>query len=75
MKLMANLKIAALPDDKPVKLTIDLPAAVQRDLLAYAQSLVPESKKPETELPRLVVAMVIKFMSSDRAFLKSKHRS
>jgi hypothetical protein len=29
---MTKLKIAALPDDKPVKVTIELPATVHRDL-------------------------------------------
>ena len=31
---MAKLKLGAIPDDKPVKLTIELPAAVHRDLIA-----------------------------------------
>ena len=33
---MAKLKLGAIADDKPVKLTVELPAAVHRDLLAYA---------------------------------------
>ena len=36
---MAKLKIAALPDDKPVKVTVELPATVHRDLVAYAEIL------------------------------------
>ena len=36
---MAKLKIAALPDDKPVKVTVELPATVHRDLVAYADYL------------------------------------
>jgi hypothetical protein len=31
---MAKLKIAALNDDKPVKVTVELPATVHRDLVA-----------------------------------------
>ena len=31
---MAKLKLGAIPDDKPVKLSVELPAAVHRDLLA-----------------------------------------
>jgi hypothetical protein len=31
---MAKLKLGAIADDKPVKLTVELPAAVHRDLLA-----------------------------------------
>ncbi len=40
---MARLKLGPLLDDKPVKLTIELPAAVHRDLLAYAEMLGRES--------------------------------
>ena len=36
---MAKLKLGTLLDDKPVKLTIDLPANVHRDLLSYADYL------------------------------------
>jgi len=36
---MAKLKLGALEDDKPVKITVELPAAVHRELLAYADYL------------------------------------
>ena len=36
---MTKLKLGPLADDKPVKITIELPAAVHRDLVAYAQVL------------------------------------
>jgi len=36
---MAKLKLSALEDDRPVKLTVELPAAVHRDLVAYADYL------------------------------------
>ena len=36
---MEKLKLSAVPDDKPVKLTVELPAAVHRDLVAYAEVL------------------------------------
>jgi hypothetical protein len=31
---MAKLKLGAIEDDKPVKLAIELPAALHRDLVA-----------------------------------------
>ena len=40
---MAKLKLGAIADDKPVKLTVELPAAVHRDLLAYAEVLARET--------------------------------
>jgi hypothetical protein len=36
---MEKLKLSTVPDDKPVKLTIELSAAVYRDLVAYAEVL------------------------------------
>ena len=39
---MAKLKLGAIADDKSVKLTVELPAAVHRDLLAYAEVLARE---------------------------------
>jgi hypothetical protein len=36
---MARLKLGAIEDDKPVKLTVELPAALHRDLVAYADYL------------------------------------
>ena len=36
---MTKLKLSAIPDDKPVRVTIELPAAVHRDLVAYGDYL------------------------------------
>lgn len=40
---MAKLRIGALEDDKPVKVTTELPASVHRDLVAYAEAVAPEN--------------------------------
>jgi hypothetical protein len=40
---MPKLKLGAILDDKPVKLTIELPAQLHRDLIAYADVLSRES--------------------------------
>jgi hypothetical protein len=34
---MAKLKLGAITDDKPVKLTVELSRGVHRDLLAFAE--------------------------------------
>lgn len=36
---MTKLKLSALPDDRPVKITVELPAAVHRDLVGFADYL------------------------------------
>ena len=71
---MTKLKLSAVPDDTPVKLKIELPAAVHRDLVIYAEVLGRESGQvvaPE----RLIVPMVAKFMSTDRAFLRARRET
>src|SRR5260370_36898369 len=39
---MQKLKLSAIPDDKPVKLSIEVSAAVHRDLVAYAEVFAQE---------------------------------
>ena len=34
---MTKLKLGAIADDKPVKVTLELPAQLSRDLAAYAE--------------------------------------
>jgi hypothetical protein len=66
-----KLKLSAIPDDKPVKLAIELPAAVHRDLVAYGEVLGRETGK-SVEVVKLIPAMLARFMSTDRAFLKAR---
>ena len=68
---MEKLKLSAILDDKPVKLTIELPAAVHRDLVAYSEVLGRETGK-SVEVVKLIPAMLARFMSTDRAFLKAR---
>jgi hypothetical protein len=68
---MTRLKLPALLDDKPVKLTVELPAAVHRDLVAYAEVLGHETGQA-IEPAKLIAPMLARFMSADRAFLKAR---
>ncbi len=69
---MAKLKIAAIPDDKPVKIALELPAALHRDLVAYADILARDSGSPASDPIKLVPAMLARFMATDRAFRKAR---
>jgi hypothetical protein len=69
---MAKLKLGAIPDDKPVKLTIELPAAVHRDLIAYAAALGRETGQPVSEPAKLIAPMLARFIAGDRAFAKMR---
>ena len=68
---MTKLKLGALVDDKPVKLTVELPAAVHGDLLAYAEVLAAETGR-QIEPAKLIAPMLMRFMATDRAFLKAR---
>lgn len=68
---MAKLKLTSIPDDKPVKVTIELPAAVHRDLAAYAEAIGRESGQAAPEPAKLIVPMIQRFMATDRVFAKA----
>ena len=67
---MAKLKLGAIADEKPVKLTVELPAAVHRDLVAYADTLGRETGQPINEPAKLIAPMLARFIAGDRAFAK-----
>ena len=71
MTAMEKLKLSAVPDDKPVKLTIELSASIHRDLVAYAEVLGRVSGQ-SVEPAKLVAPMLARFMSTDRAFLRAR---
>lgn len=68
---MAKLKLTAVPDDRPVKLSIELPAPVHRDLVAYAEVLARQTGQ-KIEPAKLIVPMLARFMATDRAFLRAR---
>ena len=67
---MAKLKLGTILDDKPVRLTIELPAAIHRDLVAYAEALGRETGQAQVEPAKLIGPMLTRFMATDRAFAK-----
>jgi len=70
---MAKLKLGPIEDEKPVKLTIEMPAAVHRDLLAYARIHASETGLSEPLSPNLLIApMIERFMASDRGFVRPR---
>lgn len=68
---MSKLRLGAILDEKPVKLTVDLPAAIHRDLLVYAEVLGRETGQA-IDPAKLVAPMLSRFMSADRAFAKAR---
>lgn len=68
-----SLKITRLADLRPVKLTLQLPADVWRDLELYA-ALLSEPGKEKIPLSNLAGDMIARFMSEDHAFLRRRKR-
>lgn len=68
---MTKLKLGAIADDKPVKVTVELPADVHRDLIAYADLLAHETGQPN-EPAKLIAPMLARFMATDRGFAKAR---
>lgn len=71
---MTKLKLGTIEDDKPVKLTVEFPAAVHRNLVAYAEAIGREGGQVAPEPAKLVSPMIERFMATDRAFGKVRKR-
>lgn len=69
---MAKLKLGPIADDKPVKVTLELPASLHRDLIAYCEVLARETGQPAAEPVRLIVPMLERFIATDRGFAKAR---
>ena len=70
---MTRLKLGAIADDKPVRVTYDLPPTVHRDLVAYAEALAHETGAA-VEPVKLIAPMLERFMATDRAFAAARRR-
>jgi hypothetical protein len=72
---MEKLKLGSIADDRPVKLTVELPAAVHRDLAAYAVVLAKETGQSISDPAKLIAPMLARFIATDRAFSKLRKSS
>ena len=55
---MAKLKLGAIEDDKPVRVTIELPAVLHRDLVAYTEALARETAQSAIDPAKLIAPML-----------------
>lgn len=70
---MSKLKLGPIADDKPVKLTVELSAALHRDLTEYGRILA-EGGTP-VEPAKLIAPMLARFIATDRGFAKARRTS
>lgn len=68
---MSKLKLGPLTNNKPVRLTVELPASTHRDLVAYAEVLGGETGQPVAPA-KLIAPMLDRFMTTDRAFAAAR---
>jgi len=71
---MAKLKLGPVLDEKPVRLTIELPAVLFRDLADYASILAQTTGKPAPEPSKLVPPIIQRFIATDREFLRARRQ-
>jgi hypothetical protein len=69
---MAKLKLGPLLEDKAVKVTIELPGSLHRDLVAYAAALGREQGQPVSDPVKLIVPMLERFIATDRGFVRAR---
>ena len=69
---MTKLKLGPLVDDRPVKVSVELPGPLHRDLLAYAEVLARETGQPVSDPVKLIVPMLERFIATDRGFARSR---
>lgn len=70
---MTKLRLSAILDDKPVKITVELPASVHRDLVAYAEILgQARGEAGPLDPAKLIAPMLQRFMAADKGFRKAR---
>ncbi|MCS3502255.1 hypothetical protein M2189_008234 [Bradyrhizobium japonicum] len=69
---MTKLKLGAIADDKPVKVTIEFPAELYRDLAAYAEIHGRETGQSVSDPAKLIAPMIARFIATDRGFAKAR---
>ncbi|SFP23857.1 DUF2274 domain-containing protein [Paracoccus pantotrophus] len=71
---MTKLKLGPIADDTPVKLNVELPASLHRDLTLYGELLGRSGTGEQGSVPpqKLIVPMLERFLASDRGFAKAR---
>ena len=72
---MSRLRLGPIADDKPVKLTIEVPGRLHRDLLVYAEIHAKATGLAEPLAPeKIAVPMIERFISADRGFASARRQ-
>ena len=69
---MTRLKLTDITDEKPVKLTIEIPAKLHTELVDYAVVLNGGAEQGAPAPEQLVAPMLARFIATDREFAKAR---
>lgn len=69
---MTRLKLSDITDEKPVKLTIEIPARLKRELEAYGLVLNDGKVEGAPDAAALIAPMLERFIATDRAFARAR---
>lgn len=69
---MTRLKLSDIADEKPVKLTIEVPARLHSDLVAYGLVINDGNPSGAPTPEQLVAPMLTRFIATDRSFAKAR---
>jgi hypothetical protein len=72
---MTKLKLGTILDEKPVKVTIELPASLYRDLGDYAEIHGRQSGQAILDPAKLIAPMIERFIATDRGFARARRAS
>jgi len=69
---MSKLKLGPIAEEKPIKVQVELPAALHHDLADHADLLGREQGQPAVDPARLIVPMLQRFIATDCGFAKAR---
>jgi len=73
---MNKLKLTHVETDKPVRVSLKLPAPLYRSVLQYAELLSKSTgQQPPLEPAKLIPAMIENFIAGDRGFAKLRREA
>ena len=67
---MTRLKLADISDEKPIRLTVELPVRLHRDLQVYAAAINGGKREGAPAIERIVPPMLERFIATDREFAR-----
>jgi hypothetical protein len=69
---MTRISLADITDEKPVRLTVEMPAKLHRDLQDYCLALSQGATAGVPAPERVIPAMIEKFIASDRSYARER---